>query len=697
MSSSQFPPRRDRRTGTTSGPDGLALARADITAGSHHRAAERARAILAANQDHPEALHVLGSAIYALGNPVEALGPLRLAVAGDPGRADFHNDLGTAECAAELLPEAEVSYRRALALYPDHAQAHNNLGTVLAQLGDNHQALVHYDRALALAPGYAEAQGNRGNALRDIGRLAEAEVACHQAIAYAPRSAQLWRNLAALYLAAGEISGALKAVCEALLLQDDDANRALCARILRYGPPVTDEVSMLLLRALKEGWGRPGDLGPAVISLLRRRHEDDGGKVLRDPLFLALLCCTPVCDIWLEGLLVNARRVMLESVNLPWKEVELEFHAALAHQCFINEYIFPASPAEEALVATLGAGLQHLVARAAYQPLHACPDAEALLDHRWPAPVANLLRQQVAEPREEQRLRCTIPTITLIRDATSIRVRQQYEAHPYPRWTAAGSPGVTSLSAYLRGRFPKARFTSRQVCDVLIAGCGTGRTAIECAHLLGSGARLLALDLSVASLAYAKRKAQELDINNIAFAQGDLTLLRGQQFDFINAGGVLHHIADPLSGWRNLRQLLRPGGFMQIGLYSAAGRRCLQQVRSSASWPRSNAALRHAREIILRQSNFAGPLFGCSDFYALSEFRDLLFHEQEHVFVLPQIAEFLRQEGLAFIGMDVDESTQHRFENISGNVDEVMCWDAFEKTYPETFMGMYQFWVHSAR
>ena len=53
----------------------------------------------------------------------------------------------------------------------------------------------------------------------------------------------------------------------------------------------------------------------------------------------------------------------------------------------------------------------------------------------------------------------------------------------------------------------------------------------------------------------------------------------GQTFDVIEAGGVLHHLDDPFAGWRVLIELLRPGGFMYLGLYSALGRQHIVNVR----------------------------------------------------------------------------------------------------------------------
>ena len=54
----------------------------------------------------------------------------------------------------------------------------------------------------------------------------------------------------------------------------------------------------------------------------------------------------------------------------------------------------------------------------------------------------------------------------------------------------------------------------------------------------------------------------------------------GGDFDFIEASGVLHHLADPWEGWRVLLSLLRPGGTMQVGLYSELARRNIVAARA---------------------------------------------------------------------------------------------------------------------
>ena len=93
---------------------------------------------------------------------------------------------------------------------------------------------------------------------------------------------------------------------------------------------------------------------------------------------------------------------------------------------------------------------------------------------------------------------------------------------------------------------------------------------------------MLAVDLSLASLCYAKRQALALGLTNIAFAEADILKLGGigRTFDIVDASGVLHHMADPWAGWRVLLSLLRPGGFMRVGLYSRLARRDINAARA---------------------------------------------------------------------------------------------------------------------
>ena len=92
---------------------------------------------------------------------------------------------------------------------------------------------------------------------------------------------------------------------------------------------------------------------------------------------------------------------------------------------------------------------------------------------------------------------------------------------------------------------------------------------------------MLAVDLSMTSLAYAKRKTQELAIGNIEYRQADILALGSiaERFDVVECMGVLHHLEDPVAGSRILCSLLRPAGLMRIGLYSEIARRHVVRAR----------------------------------------------------------------------------------------------------------------------
>src|SRR5262249_4980651 len=156
---------------------------------------------------------------------------------------------------------------------------------------------------------------------------------------------------------------------------------------------------------------------------------------------------------------------------------------------------------------------------------------------------------------------------------------------PYPAWTKlAPADDWPAIGAYVRNLFPLAQFerASGPDSDILVAGCGTGQQSIETAQRFPH-ARVLAIDLSSASLAYARMKTEPAAVSNIAYAQADLLQLGtiDRTFDLIEATGVLHHLDDPMRGWRVLLSCLRPNGFMRLGLYSSLAR---EDVRAARAW-----------------------------------------------------------------------------------------------------------------
>jgi len=322
------------------------------------------------------------------------------------------------------------------------------------------------------------------------------------------------------------------------------------------------------------------------------------------------------------------------------------------------------------------------------------------LERPWPEAIDKLLSQQVREVDEERRIRTTIPRLTPIEGETTAAVRRQYEENPYPRWVMAASPPEPmAVDDYFKMSYPLSPFRplGRQArVDILIAGCGSGEHSIETARRF-EGAKVLAIDLSLSSLAYAQRKTRELDLSNIEYAQADVMVLGsiGRSFDLIEASGVLHHLSDPAAGWRELLKLLRPGGLMRIGLYSELARADVvagRQIIAQRGFDTTAAGIRNSRHEMLES---LPALTRFPDFYSISGCRDLLFHVQEHRFSIPQIREFLAAEKLSFIGFELHVGKLREYQAAhpaDRSMTDLAIWDAYERLHPKTFAGMYQFW-----
>jgi SAM-dependent methyltransferase len=535
---------------------------------------------------------------------------------------------------AGKLDDAARSYKRVVGLNPDHTEAHNNLARVFHAQGKAKDASVFYAHALALMP-------------------------------------QLFQ----------QYSG-IRGTLTSLLPQLDEALR----RQMAAWPKRLGESELF------------GEAGLAAIA--------------DNPLLLVLLQSTPIRDVAFERLL-TALRASLASAATAGKPVAdpiLGFACALARQCFINEYVFATTPDEDVQLEDLrrarsGASpsAMQIAALAMYAPLHTLPSASVLLERKWNPLIDAVLTQQLREPAQERQLRDLIPRLTQIEDEVSQRVRQQYEENPYPRWVhIAGQVAPMPIDQYLRDQFPTAAFTplgKTSAVDMLIAGCGTGQVAIGSVQK-HEGAQALAIDLSLTSLCYARRKTPAELASRIDYAQADILKLGSidRSFDVIDACGVLHHMADPLAGWRILLSLLRPGGLMHLAFYSDVGRGDVAAARMFIAERKFGATPHDIRRC--RQELLATPLASVTrftDFFTTSECRDLLFHVHEARVTIPVIKDFIRENGLKFIAFEFDLPVLMRqraqFAAAGWSLADLDRWQEVETKYPDTFSGMYQFWV----
>jgi len=724
----------------------------------------------------------LAIAYRSLGKPELAVAELETALALDPTLAEAHSNLGNLLLERGDHAAAEASFMRALAISRDYPFALFGLGEAKLAQGREEEACADFERALVLDPSFHEARYDLSRARSAlVAKLERDGAAATSPVVVANADSALESIVAAVQLSRENPAYWTQfehCIKEFDLQHPVDSRvrdllfRALAQSAVDPARLVRPIVSLIAtrpdgtdLRARLAGARDAADWASALPAVR---------SVLGDALLQRLLEAVLVPSLFIERLLAVARAALLREISgvieamFPSSSPDLREHGfdhapsaapsgmlkpmfpasssdprehgfehvsssvrsspepalplpaivAMAHQCFITEYVYEEADDQkrqvallrEAIAAASASGtvvpLHWYAVYACHRPLHTLDQPGAVAAVLAPTLLSTLASRQIAEPLEERRLRGTIAALTEVVDEVSAAVQSQYEANPYPRWLRIERDvAQTSVARFLRNQFPEAYFSGLPdgPARILVAGCGTGRHPIGTARRFPDSS-VLAVDLSLTSLAYAQRKTRELGIGNIEYRQADLLALGAltERFDVIDCTGVLHHLEDPVAGFRILRSLLRPGGVMRVGLYSEFARRHVVRAREFiaehgfAQTPEGIRACRAA--IIARQDDplLARVAMG-EDFYSMSGCRDLIFHVQEHRFTLPRIASVLAELDLDFVGFewpDDDAPARYRARFPDDRaLSDLARWHAFESTRPDTFVLMYQFWV----
>lgn len=507
--------------------------------------------------------------------------------------------------------------------------------------------------------------------------------ACRARVEQSPDDPDAYLALADLLLSAGR-PGVAAVLGEAMRREGAvrDAAAPKLARLLAGFTPrrQSDRLEADLMLCLESPAVEPQMLARVAAAALLLRPED-AEEMGTHRLWVAFLIRCINVDPAMEARLVRARRVLATSGG------DEDAMRAIAIQAFAGEYCWPIASDER----------PQGLAEAMYRAVDTGPGGFL---------GTALHRLIIEEPAIERELAEQIPVLGG-EQAASAAVRSQYEANPYPRWREAPesapvdlAQGIAQLPGIDADALPPAPF------DILIAGCGTGYEAIDIARTDPRHA-MTAIDLSSASLGFAKRKAEDLAVRSIDFRQGDLLALPGTglAFDLIVSTGVLHHLESPGEGLAALASVLRPGGVIRLGLYSARARSLVAKghgLIAENGWQADADGIRAFRAHILSlpDSDPLAALRGSDDFYSLSGCRDLFFHACEHWFTPPEIAALVADAGLKLVAFDAPPEGWEAFEATHGpeaNSLHLALWDHVEIDHPDLFAGMYQFWCQKPR
>ena len=439
--------------------------------------------------------------------------------------------------------------------------------------------------------------------------------------------------------------------------------------------------------------------------------------VLDDEVFQLILRKCLIKCFELEKFLILVRKRFL---NLYFNQPKIiskhsNFLISLAEQCFLNEYIFSVSNEEKLLIKRIEEKLKDqvdensLIILSLYKTIHHLNSFKSFIarKEKLSDEFENYKKLTFDNEKTENHLLKDIVKNSNINNTTSKKVKSQYEASPYPRWINTNIPMKQELLNFLKytmGNVPLnfIKNVNNNSINILIAGCGTGMQNIKYSGIIN--ANIIAIDLSARSLSYAKRKTDELGINNIKYVQSDILNIKdlNKSFDIIISTGVVHHMENPMDGIKSLLNVLRKHGILFLGLYSDYARKDITDTREMIGKDNSNLS---DKDIINYRKKFKDSnnpklqrVSKLADSFCVSGFRDLIFNVKEHNYNLIQINEIIENFNLNFLGFDINahHSLINNFKKeypLDNSEYNLKLWNDFESLKPDSFISMYNFWL----
>jgi SAM-dependent methyltransferase len=151
------------------------------------------------------------------------------------------------------------------------------------------------------------------------------------------------------------------------------------------------------------------------------------------------------------------------------------------------------------------------------------------------------------------------------------KIKSFYEKTPFPNYDEFDNVG-SLIDKAKKGLF--AKLLDDQIpfgTRILECGCGTGQLTN---FLSVANRTLIGTDICMNSLKMAKNFKDANCLTRAHFYQMNLfrPCFKPQSFDLVISNGVLHHTSDPFLAFKSISDLVKPNGYILIGLYHKYGR-----------------------------------------------------------------------------------------------------------------------------
>ncbi|GLE50413.1 hypothetical protein ATCCBAA256_00070, partial [Mycobacterium montefiorense] len=245
-------------------------------------------------------------------------------------------------------------------------------------------------------------------------------------------------------------------------------------------------------------------------------------------------------------------------------------------------------------------------------------------------------------------------------DPRNDMVSRQYDRWQYP-------PPIDDLEIYSKNnwewfdpfRAHRVLWPDRDYradLDILIAGCGANQAAVFA--FTNRAAKVVAIDVSQSALNHQQYLQDKHALHNL-----ELHLLPieevsalGRDFDLIVSTGVLHHLADPLTGMRALAGCLRRDGALGVMLYAKYGRTGVELLESAfrdLGLSQDEASVQAVKDIIAMlpaDHPVRSYLTVARDLQTDGALVDTFLHGRQRSYTVDECLDLVASAGLTFQG-----------------------------------------------
>jgi SAM-dependent methyltransferase len=222
-------------------------------------------------------------------------------------------------------------------------------------------------------------------------------------------------------------------------------------------------------------------------------------------------------------------------------------------------------------------------------------------------------------------------------NAVTHSVQDFYEDAPFPNYNS-----FDTLATFVRQAdvgFPRLMRNQLPLnANVLEVGSGTAQLSNYLAATTLS--RVYASDMTLASLRMGHEFAQRNRIDSVRFVQMNLFMpaIRPASMDVVISNGVLHHTYGTRKAFGSVARLVKPGGYIIVGLYNRIGRlrTDVRRVLVKAFGERTLVLDPQLRRKLSPEKRRAW-------------IRDQYFHPQERKHSISEVVRWFEEEGFSFV------------------------------------------------